>query len=272
MPPRTRPVHSFDPFRQSRRPLMIRHTPTVAFLRCLLSLAALRVSAQGLPTPPRTPDLVGIHTGMPALQAQATLQKRTSSVAVQHGGDSQLQLTIPDPKNPDIITVYMTQPPNDPFVWRVTRQWIYYPGAGGPGMTEEALLAGLRAKYGNETLAADQASGAHLALWIFDRDGRLKASADPALQGCEAGNFAPMMATGVPQQPNDLEKTCFAAFFAVKASINLRGPLIDGYSVELVNLPYAWQAALNVTNANSRAAGRARQDQLNRASQNTPTF
>jgi len=63
----------------------------------------------------------------------------------------------------------------------------------------------------------------------------------------------------------------------VKAFLN-RGsdPLLNAYTVELMNLPYAYRAAMNSLNAKSCTAANAQQnqhqDQLNKANQNKPTF
>jgi hypothetical protein len=41
---------------------------------------------------------------------------------------------------------------------------------------------------------------------------------------------------------------------------------------QLVNLPYAYQAAMNTVAAKNAAAAKAKQDQLNQANQNKPGF
>jgi hypothetical protein len=210
---------------------------------------------------------------MPLNEAQAMLQKHSSAVYVQRSStDSQLSLSIQDPKNPDFINVYMTQPPNDPLVWMITREWQYNPGAGGPGMTVDALLAGLRQKYGKETSTLDRGGGGLFVYWIFDQGGKLLASADPTLQGCEGIALVNYLKVGPPQQPNDVQKACFASFFGVKAFLNRGGSMLNAYTVELMNLPYAYKAAMNTVNAKNGTANKAEQDQLNRANQNKPAF
>lgn len=258
--------------------------PPLRILRILMTgilfivigaIGSIPAHAQGLPPTPHTPDLLGIYPGMPLSQAQAMLQQHSSTVYVRRDpADSQLSLSIPDPKNPDFINVFMTQPPNDPFVVMITRQWEYNPGAGGPGMTADALLAGLRQKYGKETLTWDRGGGGLYIYWIFDQSGRLMASADSALQGCEGTAFVGFLKTGPPVQPSDLQKACFASFFGVRAFLNGgRGAsLLNGYTVQLMNLPYMYRAAVNVANAKKADANKAQQDQLNRANQNKPTF
>jgi len=46
--------------------------------------------------------------------------------------------------------------------------------------------------------------------------------------------------------------------------------LLNGYAVELVNLPFAYRAAMNTVNAKNGAADKAKQEQLNKANQNKP--
>ena len=48
--------------------------------------------------------------------------------------------------------------------------------------------------------------------------------------------------------------------------------LLQAYTVELVNMPYAVKAATITMNANNAAAAKARQNELNKANQNKPTF
>ena len=71
-----------------------------------------------------TPDLLGIYPGMPSAAAQAQLQKHSDSVNVQPSATG-FALAFPDPKNRDQITVYLTQPPNDPpAVWMIQRPGV----------------------------------------------------------------------------------------------------------------------------------------------------
>lgn len=256
--------------------LLSKRVSPISLLLSLLALAsAIALHGQALPPTPHSPDLLGIYPGMPLSAARAMLQKQSSAVYVKvNNADSQLSLSIPDPKNPDFINVFMTQPPNDPYVWMVTREWTYNPGAGGPGMTADALLAGLRQKYGKETLTWDRGGGGLFVYWLFDQSGKLLASADPTLQNCEGTTFAGLVKTGPSVQPSDAEKACFASFFGVKAFLNGgRGAsLLNAYTVELMNLPYAYRAAMNTANAKNGAANKAQKDQLNRANQNKPVF
>jgi hypothetical protein len=81
--------------------------------------------AQALPPTPHTPDLLGIYQGMPLNRAQAVLQQHSSKLYVRRDpADSELSLSVADTPNPDVINVFMTQPPNNPFVGMVTRQCL----------------------------------------------------------------------------------------------------------------------------------------------------
>src|SRR5215831_9410232 len=95
------------------------------FSECIVAFAAVLVSVQGQPagSPPRSPDLVGIYPGMPANQARAILQKRSSAISVREMGlaETGFSLTIPDPGIQDQIDVFLTQAPNDPAVWMIKR-------------------------------------------------------------------------------------------------------------------------------------------------------
>ena len=108
--------------------------------------------------------------------------------------------------------------------------------------------------------------------WIFDQSGKLQGAADPALQGCDGNDFVTYISSGPPQSPNDIQKACYRSFYAVMAGLNRGGQLLNSYSVQLVNLPYAFKAAMNTVNAKKGADDKARQDKLNKANQNKPVF
>src|SRR5712691_8020010 len=185
--------------------------------------------AQNLPATPHTPDLLGIYPGMPANEARAMLQKHSTTVYVKTGSppESGFGLAITDPKNPDLINVDLTREPNDPNVWLITRSWVYYPGAGGPGLSQEALLTALHQKYGKETLTWDRGGGGLFLYWIFDQSGKLQGAADPTLQGCDGNDFVTYISSGPPQAPNDIQKACYRSFYAVMAGLNRGGQLLN---------------------------------------------
>lgn len=226
-------------------------------------------SAQSLPVTPHAPDLLGIYPGMPSAAAQAQLQKHSNTVNVQPSATG-FALAIPDPKNRDQITVYLTQPPNDPpTVWMIQRAQVFDPGVS---MSKETLMAALRQKYGKETLMSDRGGGGQFYYWIFDQSGKLQSTADPRIMGCSGSLFITNMTHG-PDRTNAVLDLCYGQFLAVTASLNMRDPqLLRAYSVELVNMPYAVKAATITMNANNGAAEKARQEELKNAKKNKPTF
>jgi hypothetical protein len=238
--------------------------PVIVFV----GLAPL-MPAQNLPLTPHTPDLLGIYPGMPSAAAQAQLQKHSDSVNVQTSGTG-FGMTIPDPKNRDQVTVFLTQPPNDPpTVWMIQRAQAFDPGAA---MSRETLLAALRQKYGKETLMSDHGGGGQFYYWIFDQSGKLLSTADPRIMGCSGSLFITNMTHG-PDKTNAVLDLCYGQFLAVTASLNMRDTqLLRAYSVELVNMPYAVKAATVTMKANSGAADQSRQNELKKANQNKPTF
>src|SRR5690349_2190252 len=98
----------------------------VVFLVGQVGLASL--TAQNLPTTPHTPDLLGIYPGMPEAAARAQLQKLSSAVNVLSLSQAStgFQLTLPD-QNRETIAVYLTQEPNDSFVWLIDRSQNFDP-------------------------------------------------------------------------------------------------------------------------------------------------
>jgi hypothetical protein len=226
-------------------------------------------SAQSLPPTPHTPDLLGIYPGMSNAAARAQLQKHSDAVNVATS-ETGFGMTIPDPKNRDQIRVYLTQPPNDPpSVWMIQRAQAFDPGVS---MSKENLLAALRQKYGKETLTSDRGGGGQYFYWIFDQGGKLLPTADQRIVGCSGNSFITNIRRG-PEKTNAVLDLCYGSFLAVTASLNMRdAQLLQAYSVELVNMPYAVRAATITMNANNAAADQARGSELNKANQNKPTF
>ena len=246
----------------------------VIFLVGQFGLASF-ATAQNLPATPHTPDLLGIYPGMPASAARALLQKRSSTVNVQSASpaDSGFGLSIPDPKGPEGTYVYLTRAPNDPTVWLITRSQSYYSGGGGPPLMLNTVLTALREKYGKETFTHDQGGGGLYVFWLFDPNGKLLATADQTLQGCNTGQFSLYMSNGLPQAPTQVEQACFKSYFGLKASFNgAANGMLNSYTVELANLPYAYRAAMNTDNVKKAADQKAQQDLMNRGNQNKPTF
>ena len=110
---------------------------SILLLLVLLGLTA-PVPGQNLP---HTPELLGLYPGMPSLAARAQLQKHSSDVYVQDISGTAFGMTIPNPKNRDQISVFLTLPPSEPTVWMIQRAQTFDPGVS---MSKENLLAALR--------------------------------------------------------------------------------------------------------------------------------
>lgn len=65
---------------------------------------------------------------MPSLAARSQLQKHSSDVYVQDILERGFAMTVPDPKNRDQISVFLTQAPNEPTVWMIQRAQTFDPG------------------------------------------------------------------------------------------------------------------------------------------------
>lgn len=151
---------------------------SVAIVLTMSSLAL----AEGLP------DVLGIQLGMPAREAYAKLQEQIPKNPIQITSinlptiEKQVLASIRSaPKQTimmgdeaDIVTVYVTLPPNKQAVWRIDREH-FFPDKGIPKKT---LLASVREKYGKESRATygsptttDESQIVSL-LWLMDEQGR----------------------------------------------------------------------------------------------------
>jgi hypothetical protein len=234
----------------------------------LAIVVATPVRAQSLPATPHTPDLLGIYPGMANNAAQTQLQKHSDAVSVLSTPPSQFGMTIPATR--DMVTAFLTLPPNDPpTVWMIQRSQTF---DRNNVMSQDALMSGLRSKYGQETMTSDHGGGGLYVYWIFDQSGKVLATADKDLQGCSGSQFVLNMQNG-PDRGNTVTDKCYSSFLAVTAYLN-RGAagMLAAYTVELVNLPYAVQAAKITKAASDAAANKTNQDQINKANQNKPTF
>ena len=207
----------------------------------------------------RNPDVLSAYIGMPADVARTTLQKRLPQAFLQSDPTGGFTLSVTDPMNPDMVRVYVTMEPNEPAVWLIQRTQNF---TSLNPMTKTALLSALREKYGKETLTS---RGGSFLYWIFDQSGRLLTSADESLTACSGNMFINNVRNGPSPQPSQLDQVCLRSFFAVTAMLN-NGPgeLLQAYTVELVNLPYALRAATITGNAKNAEAEKARQDQINK--------
>jgi hypothetical protein len=169
-----------------------------------------------------------------------------------------------------MVRVYLTSLPNDPAVWMIQRSQVFAPQ--NP-MSKNALLGALREKYGKETFTNDRGGGGLFLYWIFDSSGKLLASADQGLSGCNAAFYVNYVKSGPPATLNAIEQACVRSFFAVIATMNQRdAQILESYQVDLVNLPYAFKAATVTGNANNAAADAARRKLVEQADQKKPKF
>ena len=237
----------------------------------ILLATSLASRPQSLPATPHTPDILGIYPGMPVNAARAMLQKHSSKYSVQTNAQPESGFSLQALDIRDSVSVDLTQAPNEPTVWRINRGqniWTDNP------MSPSALIAALREKYGKETMSQDRGGGGQYFFWIFEPNGRLLATADPALMNCTTGGFTLRMATGPLPTATENEQKCYRSFFAVTASLNRAATpdLLQSYNVELANLPYAYSAAMNTLRARNAAAEKDRLEQQKKADKNKPTF
>lgn len=240
---------------------------------CVVGTLGVAVSAWAQ-SAPRTPNLLGIYTGMPAAEARAALQKHSGEVNVQMMSQpaAGFGMHITDSANPDEINVYLTDAPDEPHVWMVQRTQTYSESRGTP-MALDTVMGALREKYGRETLTMDRGGGGLYVFWLFDANGKLLATGDPAMEGCDGNQIVTYMSLGVPKGAAQVNAVCYQGFFAVKAMFNRAAPpLLNAYSVELVNLPLAYRAAVATGAARNGVAAKAAQDAVDAAKKNQPKF
>lgn len=164
----------------------------------LLATSAGKSGAQSAPGSPNgMPDIVGVYPGMYVGDAYNRLKtyfpNRDGKVDIHQGlihglnADKPLvtQLHIPAEGEQgdfdDKIDVAVTLPPNKQVVWTVYRTLIFQPGKEP---SEDAMVAGLRQKYGREMPNAFHGAGLITLQWIFDRQGKpVPASFENCIQG-----------------------------------------------------------------------------------------
>lgn len=245
--------------------------PAIVTVTALLAFAATSPAQNPRDSTPKTPDLLGIYPGMPMMAARAQLQQHSKRFQVLTAtDDSQLSMTVTDSSNRDLITAFLTRAPNDPAVWMIQRMQNF--NASEP-MSISALLSALHEKYGKETLTMDRGGGGLYLFWIFDSSGKLRPSAGQDLTACSGGSFLQYIANGPPQTPNGIEQACFRSFYAITAMLNRHdAQMLEAYTVELVNVPYALSAASNTLHAKNAAAEKARKELVEKADQKKPAF
>ena len=203
----------------------------VALFWCLAFIQ--NADAQRPTAMPHTPDLLGIHIGMPAAEAKAQLQKHSADVYVQYDSQNPAQgfgLTLMGEPYDQVLAL-TTLPPNAPAIWRVERNQLF---SNQKPLPRNALLDSLHQKYGKETLSRSTDAG-HLELyWIFDADGRLRPQADPGLMECS--HQQPGAAGG------GMYPQCMKEFFGLYVLINGTADTVQSYNMVLVSDPFEVQA------------------------------
>lgn len=233
----------------------------------ILVAFAVSTTAQNPASVPTTPELLGIYVGMPSAAARTQLQKHaTAPITNSSPASKGFSMIVPDPKNQDQITVYLTQPPNDAAVWMVSRSELDYPSAPGTPLSASAVLAALNGEYGKETTSVTRGITS-IYWWFYDQSGKQLTSMDPGLQSCDGGDYMSYILLGPPQTLNNFQKACYGSYFAVKATLNhsTNPAQLGSYTVQLVNLPYAYKAAMATAAANKAAAARGLKDRGNHA-------
>jgi hypothetical protein len=246
-------------------------TAGIVIIAMLASAATTFAQEAAIPTP-RTPDLPGIYPGMPMQAAVAQLQKQSSDAYVQTSSTG-FSLSKTTSHSADSITASVTNPRNAlPAVWIISRSWEDVPSAGGVGVTVSELLAGLHATYGPATMRKTGQNGQNSLYWIFDRNGKMLAHADPALMNCSGSAYAPTVEKGSVRPVTGI---CATGFFRGDCGFRrLAAGQSDhrGLSCEVGQSALCASRGGEIEDAKNAAAKRARQVQLQKASHNTRTF
>ncbi|HTT33445.1 MAG TPA: hypothetical protein VMH48_07580 [Methylomirabilota bacterium] len=121
------------------------------------------------------PDVAGIRPGMSAQEAYNLLKARNPNIQIGMGqipiagfGEkpvvTEMRALVSDPSAPEILTVWLTTPPNKQVVMAVGRVLDYDPSQP---LLRSNVLESLRQKYGRET-----ENNMYLVSWVFDEHGQ----------------------------------------------------------------------------------------------------
>jgi hypothetical protein len=162
-------------------------------------------------------DIVGIKLGMPVRDAVQAVRAANADMKVYPVDIARLEAlpqteltasafaqTNSQGQGGEAIGLALTLPPNEAYVWGVTRS-IRFAAQEMP--TAETLVASLRTKYGPDSF---KVSGTDQMVWIFDVQGRQVAAqkAQAVFSSCSAAiwhiaAYAPASSGGKPQDlPN----------------------------------------------------------------------
>ena len=244
------------------------------------------------------PDIGGVRLGMSPEEVRAALSKRypgskidvqklTADVRssspppewVESVSIGLNQLVAPD----DQIQVMFTPPPGKQVVWAVQRtlskQKIY----------QANVLAGLREKYGRESLtgkqdgtlnAATDDSEVRTMTWIFDRQGHPAlppAGGANTVYGCWRGNtrvsWTDIASRGLAQWEKELSAWpwCSSSGILVEANIN-GAPIAESLFVKAVDNPTAESAMRAEGEWLSKLAAAAAQREIDASKQSKPNL
>ena len=250
----------------------------IAALAVVFAAPALAQQTSGLP------DVVGIRPGMPAQEAYSALQAHSNGAKVGIGqtmlaGISQpvvvlMSLQVLGASPAETITVWLTVPPEKQAVWGISRTLMF---EKGKEMTHDAIMTGLRQKYGQEIHAG-------VDYWDYDEQGGRPSVKDMTYNHC-AGLFNlvqpddhlnPQPITSLLSGYLPPTSPC-ANIISVRTewfqSFNDPNELATGITVRLEDAPLArrsrdaYQAMIN------NAAGAAQKQTQDKASQQkTPQF
>jgi hypothetical protein len=237
------------------------------------------------------PNVVGIHLGMPNAAALATLRaayKNSVQVATgpvtYPGYPKPVQLeygvninTLGSP--PEKIWVESTPPPEPARVWRVFRQASDY----NRPTTHAQLLAGLRQKYGKETVAkvgntvARSDAEATSLWWLYDEQGRpapLPGGGIDEVYQCltkyPPGNSqAALVRNSTDRAPE--HNYCTTSLVVVSADVTqTQDGLVPLYTVDAVDLPLATRASEGALAMMNDVGRRQQQEEIEKAQGNKP--
>jgi len=154
-----------------------------------LGLLGMGPALFGAQAPPRSPnglpDIVGLYPGLPVADAYSLMKAyyatRGGRVDVHQdaiqglNGNKPLATRLHIPAadqqgiHDDLIDVFITLPPNRQAIWAVTRSINF---EEGKSPSAEALIAGLRQKYGPEMPGAQHFQSGDTLRWVLDRQGK----------------------------------------------------------------------------------------------------
>jgi hypothetical protein len=250
--------------------------------------------------PRQLPDIVGIHLGMPADEAlknfRTQYQKVQMAPLVRWAGAPGPSLMEFDVGLnvlgfvSETVVVEVTPPPQKSVVWKVFRRQ----GDAQHRMLHADVLAGLRKKYGPETKAFTSsnmggedfepkpASDAQIGSlwWLFDEQGHrlpMPASGAHGILGCRAsyaggdGRGQVIFRDEISNEPVRQQNFCSSTLVLVQAGFSPT-ELVNDVRVEATEMPLATRADRATVAMMRAAAGKARQDAVQKAGENKPNF